>query len=108
MAMIKTANIVQEWIDEGIQQGIQRGGRENTQESIREVLEGRFHLIPDELVQSIRQVDDLATLHKLLKKAAVVSSLEEFTMEMAFGNYILQNSISIFGGGQIQILTMSV
>jgi len=72
--MIKTANIVQEWIDEGIQQG----GRENTQESIREVLEAWFHLIPDELVQSIRQVDELATLHKLLKKAAVVSSLEEF------------------------------
>ena len=30
------------------------------------------------------------------------------TVEMAFGNYILQNSISIFGGGQIQTLAMNV
>lgn len=88
--MIKTANIVQEWIDEGIQQGrqqgrqegrqegIRQGVRENAQEAVREVLEARFHLVPDELANSIGKIDKVAVLHKLLKKAAVVNSLEEF------------------------------
>jgi predicted transposase YdaD len=105
VAMIKTANIVQEWIDEGIQQGIQegiqqgiqegiqqgrqegiqRGAWEDAQESIREVLEARFHLIPDELVNSIRKIDEVAVLHKLLKKAAVINSLEEFEEGLSSG-----------------------
>ncbi|MEW6379867.1 MAG: hypothetical protein AB1611_09690 [bacterium] len=78
MTMIKSANIVQEWIDEATEKGIQQGIQQGAQESIKEVLEARFNLVPDELVQSIRQVNELAILHKLLKKAAVVNSLEEF------------------------------
>ena len=76
--MIKTADIVQEWIDEGIQQGIQQGAKEATCQGIIEILESRFDLVPVELIKSIKQIDELLVLHKLLKKTAVVESLVKF------------------------------
>ncbi|MEW6379868.1 MAG: hypothetical protein AB1611_09695 [bacterium] len=82
IAMIKEANIFQEWIDEatekGIQQGIQQGARETAQESIVKVLETRFDLVPVELIKSIKKIDEISALHELLKKAVVVKSLAEF------------------------------
>ncbi|MEW5802280.1 MAG: hypothetical protein AB1847_09265 [bacterium] len=80
--MIKTANIVQEWIDEGIQQGIkegmQQGVRQATQQDILEIIEDRFNLVPDEIVKSVKQIDEVAVLHMVLRKAAKVTSLDEF------------------------------
>ncbi|MEW6380203.1 MAG: hypothetical protein AB1611_11430 [bacterium] len=54
MRMIKTADFIQEWIDEeiekGIQQGIRQGVKEATQQSIIEFLEGRFDMVPAEII----------------------------------------------------------
>jgi predicted transposase/invertase (TIGR01784 family) len=78
MQMIKTANVVQEWIDEGIQQGVQQGIQQGVQQSIIEVLEERFDLVPAVIIQSLKKVDEPAILHRLLRKAAKIASLDEF------------------------------
>lgn len=106
MQMIKTANIVQEWIDEGMQkgieqgmqkgiaqgmqkgieqgmqkgiaQGIQKGTREAIQKAIIEILEERFDLLPPDLIKSVKQIDEEEILDKLLRKAAKVDSLDKF------------------------------
>jgi flagellar biosynthesis/type III secretory pathway protein FliH len=93
MQMIKTANVIQEWINEGIQQGVQQGIQqgiqqvvqqgieqgiqEGIQQSIIEVLEERFGLVPAEVIQLVKQVEP-AVLHRLLRKAAKVKSLDTF------------------------------
>ena len=91
MAMIKETDFFEEWIEEGIQkglqkglqqglqQGLQKGARETAQGSIVEVLETRFDGVPVNLIKLIRQVDEVVTLHKLLREAVVVESLEKFT-----------------------------
>jgi len=90
MQMIKTANFIQEWIDEGLQkgiqqglqqglqQGIQQGIQQGLQQAIIEILEERFDLVPAEIIQSLKKVDEPAILHRLLRKSAKIASLDEF------------------------------
>jgi predicted transposase YdaD len=82
MQMIKTANFIQEWIDEGVQkgmqQGVQQGMQQGVQQSIIEILEERFDLVPAEIIQSLKKVDEPVILHRLLRKSAKIASLDEF------------------------------
>ena len=72
--------------EEGLSEGILRGrqeGREEGQmlalkESIRDLLEARFGVAPQEILDRMDGVSDLATLRLWLRRAATIESLEAF------------------------------
>lgn len=78
MKMIKTANIVQEWIDEGIQQGIQRGIQQEAREAVIDILEMRFKVVPGPIVKTLNEISDSSILKMLHRKAVKIESLDEF------------------------------
>ncbi len=82
MEMLRQASIVEEWIDEGVQKGILRGTLEKAREDIVEILEVRFEIAPASNVKIINEIDDPSVLKMLHKKAATVTSLEEFGVVM--------------------------
>lgn len=59
------------------------GMRKATCESVIEVLETRFEAVPQELIESLKAVNDLPLLKQLLKSAVTVDSVEEFEQVMA-------------------------
>lgn len=69
---------IEQGIQQGIEQGIEQGILKNSRENVIEILVVRFTSIPDALEQVVGDIEDLAVLKMLHKKAATVSSLEEF------------------------------
>lgn len=65
-------------IKKGIQQGIQQGLLQNSREAVIDILQVRFELVPDDIVETINSLEDLAVLKELLKKAATIESVEDF------------------------------
>jgi hypothetical protein len=60
------------------QRAIARTAKETYQQNILDLLENRFSNLPENLVQSIKQIDDLALLKQLLIETIKVNSLAEF------------------------------
>ncbi|MBD1893486.1 transposase [Coleofasciculus sp. FACHB-129] len=63
--------------------GIRKGIVQNSRENVIEVLETRFETVPSSIAESINNIEDLAVLKQLLKRAITVSSLEEFQQAIA-------------------------
>lgn len=62
----------------GIKKGLQQGLIEKSREDIVEVLKVRFAVVPNSIVTCIDEMEDLALLKTLLKKAATVESIDAF------------------------------
>ncbi len=62
----------------GIEKGIEQGMLNKARESVVEVLEVKFNSIPDDLKQTINNLDNLEVLKQLHRQAIVISSLTEF------------------------------
>jgi len=58
--------------------GMQRGVVQTSRESVLEVLTVRFEVVPPEVSEAINQIEDVSVLKELLRKANVISSMEEF------------------------------
>ena len=69
---------IQQGVQQGIQQGIQQGLLKKSREAIIEILEARFEKMSSTIVITINSIEELAVLDDLLKKAATVTSLDEF------------------------------
>lgn len=69
---------IQEGIEEGIREGIQQGLLQSSRESIVEILEARFEIVPASISRTISSMEDHSLLKMLLKKAATVDSLQKF------------------------------
>ena len=59
-------------------EGHQKGQLEDARDSILDILEARFNTAPQEIVETLKAVNDISVLKQLRKKAAVTESLEEF------------------------------
>ena len=68
--------------EQGIQQGIQQGILQTAREDILEILDVRFDIVPQTLVERVNRVDDPTILRILLKKAATAVSPEEYAQFM--------------------------
>jgi hypothetical protein len=54
------------------------GHLEDARDSILDILEARFGIIPQYIVKELKGIDEIAVLRQLRKKAVVVEGLEEF------------------------------
>jgi predicted transposase/invertase (TIGR01784 family) len=66
--------LAEKWIEQGREQGVQQGVRD----SILDLLSVRFGEAPLTMAEQLREIDDAATLRRLLRRAATVESLEDF------------------------------
>ncbi|MDJ0597624.1 MAG: transposase [Crocosphaera sp.] len=60
------------------QEGISEGVLQQKREDVIEVLEVRFEVLPDELVEKINQIEDLELLKTLLRRAITIGSVANF------------------------------
>lgn len=84
--LIKQDGIL-EGIQQGIQQGVQQGQLISSREALMDMLIERFDIVPQHLLQSINQLDNLLTLKVLRKNALKAPSIESFENDM---NRIIQ------------------
>ncbi|MBC2695735.1 MAG: hypothetical protein HF982_10770 [Desulfobacteraceae bacterium] len=68
----------QEGIQQGMQQGIQQGMQQSARESVIDILELRFEIIPKSILNRLNEIYDPSILKILHRKAIKVNSLEEF------------------------------
>ncbi len=61
-----------------LERGQEKGAKETRQQDIFDLLETRFNTLPESLIKSIKQIDDLALLKYLHLQTIKVNSLEEF------------------------------
>jgi hypothetical protein len=61
-----------------MQEGIEQGALQNARESVVEVLEIRFEVVPPELIEAINEIDDTSFLKELHRQAIALDSLEAF------------------------------
>ena len=66
--------IKKEGFDEGIQQERVNRGRK----SIYDVLEVRFEIVPLDVIQEIRNIEDVQVLEELHRKAVIVNDMQTF------------------------------
>ena len=64
--------------EQGIQQGIQQGAIQSTREAVIDNLAVRFEAVPEPIIKAIHEINELALLKILHRKAIKVKSLEEF------------------------------
>ncbi|MBV7327463.1 hypothetical protein KFU94_04220 [Chloroflexi bacterium TSY] len=60
------------------ERGLEKGALENSRDNVLEILHLRFETPPESLIETIRELDNLALLRDLLKQAVLAGSLEEF------------------------------
>jgi len=60
------------------QKGLEQGVLQKSREAILEVLEVRFGSVPEELTESLNQIQEDSVLTSLLRQAITVDSLETF------------------------------
>ncbi|MHB8767012.1 MAG: transposase, partial [Deferrisomatales bacterium] len=70
--------LAQQWIDEGKEQGLRQGLQQKAHAAVIEVIETRFGVVPQSVVETVGRVDQGSVLSMLLKRAVVVDSLAVF------------------------------
>ena len=65
--------------------GIQKGSVRTAQEAVIDVLDLRFHDVPESTVEAVNAIEDTSFLRTLHRMAVTASSLEEW--ERALGEY---------------------
>ena len=63
--------------ERGIEKGIQQGAIQNAKQNVLEVLNLRFSSVPYLVKEKIEYCDDLNTLKKLLRQAALINSIDQ-------------------------------
>ncbi len=58
----------------------QEGILESSREDVIEVLRVRFELVPNQLVETINQIESVSVLKTLLRQAVSIGSVEEFQL----------------------------
>ncbi|MCX6864206.1 MAG: hypothetical protein NT050_15070, partial [Verrucomicrobia bacterium] len=71
---------IQKGLLEGRQEGLEKGIVQTAREAILDVLDTRFGEVPDSVRERINSLDDDRTLKDLLRRAARVPSLAEFSV----------------------------
>ncbi len=66
--------LAEKWIEQGMQQGILQSARE----AVIDILELRFEVVPEAIVNRLNEIYDPSILKIFRRKAVKVSSLEEF------------------------------
>jgi len=61
-----------------MQRGVEQGALQTARESVLEVLEIRFEVVPPELIEAINEIEDTSVLKQLHRQALALDSLEEF------------------------------
>jgi hypothetical protein len=64
--------------ERGQVKGKQIGAKETCQQNIFDLLENRFGSLPEKLTETLKEINDLTTLKKLLVQIISVNSLDEF------------------------------
>jgi len=65
-------------IQQGLQQGLSIGFIQEARESVIEVLEIRFGIIPEDIVRRIKSVEIIETLRSLRRQAMLCKDLNTF------------------------------
>ncbi len=65
-------------LEQGLEQGVQKGSVNTSREAVVDILETRFVSVPETIEIMINQMNDLAALKSLLKKAVTIESPEAF------------------------------
>ena len=82
----KTMETLQDiWINKGRVEGRVEGALVTGRDAILDVLSARFEGVPADLVRDLGRVEDLERLKVLLRRAVLVSSLEEFVGQLRRG-----------------------
>ncbi|NET58128.1 MAG: hypothetical protein F6K47_18825 [Symploca sp. SIO2E6] len=58
--------------------GMQRGIVQTARESVLEVLEVRFEVVPPEVIDTINQIEDVSVLKQLHRQAIAINSMVDF------------------------------
>ncbi|NET62502.1 MAG: hypothetical protein F6K47_42325 [Symploca sp. SIO2E6] len=69
----------------GMQRGIEKGTVQNARESVLEVLEVRFEVVPPEVIDTINQIEDVSVLKQLHRQAITISSMVDFQQLLSQG-----------------------
>ncbi|MDI6792049.1 MAG: hypothetical protein QME81_04180 [bacterium] len=65
-------------IERGMERGMEKGVIETLKEGIRDVLEERFGIVKESILNAVYQIKSAPFLRTLLRQSARVKSLEEF------------------------------
>ena len=68
----------EEGIRQGMQRGIQQGIVQSAREAVIDILELRFEVVPESIVNRLNEIHDPSILRIFRRKAVKVMSLEEF------------------------------
>jgi hypothetical protein len=71
-----------EVIEEIMEEGMEKGREEGLRKSILDVLFARFGKVPERLSEKLEAVHGEERLHELIRKAAVVKSLDEIMSQI--------------------------
>ena len=71
---------LKEGLEKGLEKGIQKGLLQNAREAILDVLDTRFGEVPDAVREQVNALCSEPTLKDLLRRAARVPSLDEFSV----------------------------
>lgn len=61
-----------------IERGQEKGAKETCRENICDLLENRFGSLPEKLMETLKEINDLTVLKQLILKTISVNSLDEF------------------------------
>lgn len=70
--------VAEKWIEQGMQQGMQQGVLQSAKEAVIDILEARFEVVPEAIVNRLNEIYEPSLLKILRRKAVKVMSLEEF------------------------------
>ncbi len=65
-------------IEQGIEQGIQIGVIQEARENVFHLIEKRFQIVPEDIVDSVKKIEDKDTLRFLLYDVVTCESIDTF------------------------------
>ncbi|CBN54244.1 MULTISPECIES: Rpn family recombination-promoting nuclease/putative transposase [Kamptonema] len=68
-----------------MEEGAERGALQNARESVLEILEARFEIVPLEVRQAVNMIADMSVLRRLLREAIAIPSILDFQELLAVG-----------------------
>ena len=74
---------IEKGMQQGVQQGVQLGALQMARETLLDILGARFGTVSPAAAATVHASDNLARLKELLRRAATVSSPEEFERALA-------------------------
>ena len=67
----------------GLKEGLELGEEQGLRESVLDVLDVRFGVVPPDVEELVRSIRGKASLESLLRKVAVIESVEAFREHLA-------------------------